>query len=114
MDSKYLFESMQLTEEISRDVLNQAIEFVEQNPHSEIDLPNKTLRMVFDSKSTAEDLMEPGMFGDWFVKHGFNVDFEKRDVEYMTKDRWVNWYKGSTPGHKAYLRNRLVMTITWE
>ena len=114
MDSKYLFEAFNLNEEISKDVLNQAIEFAEQTPHSEIDLPNKTLRMIFDSKSTADDLMEPGMLGDWFVKNGFNVDFEKRDVEYTTKDRWVNYWKGSITGHKAYLRNRLVMTITWE
>ena len=53
------------------------------------------------------------MLGRWFADNGFDVSFEKRDVEYTTKGdfnvRSMIRYRGRT----AYLRNRLVMTATW-
>jgi len=63
---------------------------------------------------TAEDMMQEGMLGSYFKEAGFTVSFEKKDVEYMTKGSWRN-YRGwdREEGHKAYLRNRICMTLTW-
>ena len=63
---------------------------------------------------TEEILMQKSMLGSYFKEAGFTVTFEKKDVEYMTKGSWRN-YRGwdREEGHKAYLRNRLCMILTW-
>ena len=54
------------------------------------------------------------VLADWYIDHGFNVDIEVKDVDYITKGS-LN-YRSMTlenAGNKRTLRNRTVMTITW-
>ena len=99
--------------EVSQSILQQAAEFAEGFKGSVVDLENHTIMIPFYSSSTESDLMSEGMLGRWFADNGFDVSFERRDVEYTTKGdfnvRSMTKYKGKT----AYLRNRLVMTATW-
>ncbi len=61
---------------------------------------------------TQEDMLEDGYLGNYFVNEGFVVTFSTGDFEYTTKPACYN-YRGAGyfKGHKAYLRNRLIMTI---
>lgn len=99
--------------EIPQSILQQAIEFAEGFKGSTVDLANHRITIPFGSDSTVDFLMDDGMLGRWFADNGFDISFEKRDVEYTTKGdfnvRSMIKYKGRT----AYLRNRLVMTATW-
>ena len=99
--------------EIPKSTLLQAIDFAEGFKGSVVDLENHTIMIPFYSSSTESELMSEGMLGRWFADNGFDVSFEKRDVEYTTKGdfnaRSMTRYRGRT----AYLRNRLVMTATW-
>lgn len=64
-------------------------------------------------KGATEDfLMSEWGLAKYFVDEGFEVSFTTGDFEYITKPvcynhRGMDWFKG----HKAYLRNRLIMTI---
>ena len=99
--------------EIPKSTLLQAIDFAEGFKGSVVDTENHIIMIPFYSSSTESELMSEGMLGRWFADNGFDVSFEKRDVEYTTKGdfnaRSMIRYKGRT----AYLRNRLVMTATW-
>lgn len=98
---------------ISKSIVDQAVEFAEGFKGSTVDLDNHIITIPFGSDSTVDFVMDDGMLGKWFEDNGFDISFEKRDVEYMTKGefnpRSMTKYKGRT----AYLRNRLVMTATW-
>lgn len=68
--------------------------------------------IVFPKHTTVEDLTDDGAIGKYFAEKGFDVLFETGDFEYTTKpvcynQRGMNYIKG----HKAYLRNRLMMII---
>lgn len=99
---------------ISDSVIKQAVEFAEGFKGSRIDIENHVIEIPFSSNSTEADLMSESMLGKWFKDNGFNVSFERKDVEYNTQGTWRNargWNRES--GHKAYLRNRLVGIFTW-
>ena len=100
---------------MNQNTLNEAIDFVKNRKGVSIDIENKVIVVPFSSDMSEEVLMGKGMIGEWFEQNGFNISFERRDVEYTTKPRWIN-RKGMSmsDGHKAFLRNRLVMTATWE
>lgn len=70
------------------------------------------IRVALNSTDTEELLMSEGMLGRWFADRGYDVSFTRGDFEYTTKPEWTN-YRGieRSKGHKAYLRNRLIMTI---
>lgn len=78
-----------------------------------LDYDNDILEIPCSAGITEDEMLEDGMLGDWFKQKGFNVSFRKDDFEYTTKPTWIN-YRGSvqSKGHTAYLRNRLIMTIT--
>ena len=99
---------------ISNEVLYKAYAFVKGFKGSQIDVENNIFVFAFDKGVTEEDVMADGMLGKWFVDNGFNVSFEVRDFAYDTKGGWIN-YRGAVKGsgRVAYLRNRLVATITW-
>ena len=103
--------------EVTQQDIEQAIKFAESDKghtHPLIDLENRIIKIPFGSSTTEADLMSEGMLGDWFKNHGFNVSFEKGDYEYTTQGEWINrraWTR--TAPKKAYLRNRLIMVITW-
>lgn len=100
-------------ESVSQQAIDQAIKFANGFKGSVVDLNNHTIIIPFSKDSTEEDLMSDGMLGKWFVDNGFDVSFEKKDVEYTTKDKFSTRSMNRTKGHSAYLRNRLVATITW-
>lgn len=81
-----------------------------------IDIENHIITIPFSKDHTENDIpyiMQEGSIGKWYVDNGFNVSFEVRDVEYITKPIFEARSMTSYKGHKAYLRNRLVATITW-
>lgn len=102
--------------EIPTDVLNQAVYHAKSSGDrgTIIDLDNHLMVIPFSSGTTKEDLFEEGMLGDWFIQNGFKVDTEVRDFEYSTKGtfnpRSMTRYNA---GNKRYLKNRVVLTITW-
>lgn len=105
------------TSEIPFDIIHQAEEQARSSGDSKgtiIDIPNHTIVIVFGLGVTEEMLREPGMLADWYIDHGFNVDIEVKDVDYITKGT-LN-YRSMTlenAGNKRTLRNRTVMTVTW-
>ena len=96
------------------EILKRAVEFAEKGEKgTTIDLENRRIVFVMWKNVTEEKLMAEEMLGDWYKKNGFNLAFEVRDVEYMTKGTFDAHSCTNYRGHKAYLRNRTVMTITW-
>lgn len=94
--------------------LKKAFEYAEGGEKgTTIDKENHIITFVCCKGATRTMLTEEGMLGDWFIKNGFGVTFEQRDVEYMTKGTFDCHSCTNYRGHKAYLRNRIVMTITW-
>ena len=99
---------------VNSDMIAKAIDFAKDFKGAIIDSDNKHIEIPFSSSSTEEDLMSEGMLGRWFADNGFDIHFEKKDVEYITQDTWRNargWNREK--GHTAYLRNRLVGIIEW-
>lgn len=100
--------------EISNDVVSKAIKFADDFRGSQVDLENHSIVIPFHPGATEEELMSEGMLGAWFVDNGFNISFGYGDCAYTTKPTWTNcrgWVRAK--GHTAYLRNRLIATITW-
>ena len=96
------------------EILKKAFELAENGDKGTvIDRENKIITLVCCKGATERMLMEEGMLGHWLVMHGFALRLERRDVEYMTKGTFDCHSCTSYRGHKAYLRNRVVMTITW-
>lgn len=100
-------------ESVSQQAIKKAVEFAESHKGSVIDLDGHKIVIPFSKDSTEEDLMSDGMLGKWFIDNGFDISFEKRDVEYVTKDKFSVRGMNRTKGHKANLKDRLVGTITW-
>ena len=96
---------------ISDAILQQAITFAKGIKGSTVDLDNHIITIPFSS--TEQELMEDGMLGSWFKNNGFDISFERRDVEYQTKGSFNTRSMTKYSGHTAILRNRLVMTATW-
>lgn len=99
---------------ISNDILKQAIQFAEGFKCCKIDRDNHIIIIPLDANMSYETFMKPGMIGDWFLQNGFDIEWSHGDVEYTTQPEWRNsrgWNRDS--GHKAYLRNRDIATITW-
>lgn len=99
---------------IPNSVLDQAVKFAEDHKGGTVDLDNHIMTIPLSSGSVEDDLMSEGMLGRWYEDNGFTVSFSTGDVEYITQPKWTN-YRGwnQQSGHKAYLRNRLIMTVTW-
>lgn len=98
---------------ISDDILNQVVNFVEGFKGSTVDLSNHVIMIPFRSDATIDEIMSEGMLGDWFVSNGFDVSFEVKDVQYITKGEFNARSMTKYKGRVAYLRDRLVMTVTW-
>ena len=101
------------TTEISDATLQQAVAMVKSNRQAVVDLANHSIIVPCSSGVTEEDLMSEGMMGRWFEDHGFDVSFSTGDFEYTTKDQFNPRSMSRSSGHKSYLRNRLIMKITW-
>lgn len=72
------------------------------------------IRVVMPKNAEESDIMDDGMIGSWLVEHDFEVSLERGDWEYMTNTTALNRRAATyQKGHKAYLRNRIIMTITW-
>lgn len=101
--------------DIPDDVVNHARDLLESRADkgSTIDIPNHRMEIVWFKGATESGLMEEGMMGDWLKQHGFDLSFEIKDVEYTTKGTFNPRSMSKYRGHTAYLRNRLVMTVTW-
>jgi hypothetical protein len=99
--------------EIPKSTLDQAVEFAEGFKGSTVDLANHRIVIPFGPDSTVEFVMDDGMLGKWFADNGFDISFEKRDVQYLTKGEFNTRSMIKYKGRPAYLRNRLVMTATW-
>jgi hypothetical protein len=99
---------------MTEQILKRAFEFAENGDKGTvIDRENRIITLVCCKGATKEMLMEEWGLGYWFIQNGFNVEFEQRDIEYTTKGTFDCHSCTSYRGHKAYLRNRVVMTITW-
>ena len=96
------------------EILRRAIQFAEYaDKGTTIDRDNHLIIFVCWKGTTEQQLMAEEMLGDWYVKNGFTVEFEVRDVEYITKPTYDAHSCTTYRGHKAYLRNRTIMKITW-
>lgn len=93
--------------------VDQAVKFAKDHKGSTIDLNNHKIVIPFSKDSTEEDLMSEGMLGKWFIDNGFNIEFTRGDMEYNTQDKFNSRSMNRTRGQKAYLRDRLIGTITW-
>lgn len=98
---------------IPETTLNQAIKFAEGIKHSTVDLNNHIIIIPFGSTSTEDILMSEGMLGKWFADNGFDIKFSRGDYEYQTQGEFNHRSLTKYKGHKAFLRNRLIATITW-
>ena len=104
--------------EISAEILWKAQEFAKRFKGAKVDLENNEIVIPFDKNAT-ENATEDEIFnelglGTWFKDNGFDVQLERKDVEYTTKGEWLN-YRGwqRSKGHPAMLRDRLVLTARW-
>jgi len=81
---------------------------------SSVDMDNNVIQIPFSPNTVEDDLYGEFGIATELQRRGFDVSFDKKDVEYTTKGSWIN-YRGSVrkSGQKAYLRNRLVMTVQW-
>ena len=95
------------------EVIRKAAEFAKGFKGSKIDLDNHIIVIPFSKDSTEEDLMSEGMLGKWFSDNGFDIEFTRGDLEYTTQDKFNSRSMNRTRGQKAYLRDRLIGTITW-
>ena len=96
--------------------LSLAIEYAKKFRCNTIDIEKHIITIPFSpsvNESAIPVLMSGIGIGKWYADNGFNISFETRDVEYMTKPIFETRSMTSYKGHKAYLRNRLVATITW-
>ena len=98
---------------ISTSVLDQAVKFAEGFKGATIDVDNHLIVIPFSSNSSEDELMSEGMLGKWYVDHGFDISFNRGDLEYQTKGEFNSRSMTKYRGHKANLRNRLIATITW-
>ena len=100
---------------IPDDVVKQAISYLEGSGDkgSVFDIPNHRMEIVWYKGATEDKIMEEGCMGDWLRQRGFNLSFEVKDVPYTTKPTYDAHSATNYRGHTAYLRNRLVMTVTW-
>jgi len=107
------------TNTIPDDIIKTAIAYADNGDKGTIvDKVNHRIEFVCCKGASESLLMTEGMLGDWYVKNGFNVSFEIKDVPYDTKARLRSGCRfgalgSNVPSHTAYLRNRTVMTITW-
>ncbi len=102
------------SKEITPQVLREVEDQIKLLRGSSIDRDNHIVTVVFPKGFSEDEAMEDGMLGSWFKDKGFNVSFSQGDYEYTTQDTWRNargWNREK--GHKAYLRDRLIMTATW-
>ena len=95
------------------DIRSELEPLLKSRKYYNLDYDNNVLEIPLSTGITEEEMLEPGMLGDWFKQKGFNVSFHTGDFEYTTKPTWIN-YRGSvqSKGHTAFLRNRLIMTVT--
>ena len=100
-------------ESVDNQIVQQAVKHAESFKGNMVDLENCTIVIPFPSGVTEQDLMEPGMLGEWFKSNGFDISFRKGDVEYQTKGNFNTASMRKEKGHTAYLRNRLIMTVLW-
>lgn len=97
---------------VSYEDVKKACEFANRFKQSVVDVKNKKIVIPYSPGMTEKEITSPGMMGAWFTEHGFNSEYEVRDFEYTTLSGFVT-YTGIKP-KKAYLRNRLVGTYTWQ
>ncbi len=100
--------------EIDQETLWQAQKFAETFKGHKIDLENHEIVIPFMKGTSESDVMNEIGLGTWFKDNGFDIQLERKDVEYTTKGEWTN-YRGweRSKGHPAVLRDRLVLTATW-
>ena len=99
---------------MDKQIVAKAIEQIKVFKVADVDLDNKQMIIPFDKGITEEDVMSECGLGQWFVDNGFDISFVVGDYEYTTKAKFIN-YRGLVmdKGHKAFLRNRLIATVTW-
>ena len=95
------------------EVIKKAVDFAKDRKGSKIDLDNHVIVIPFSKDITEDDLMSDGMLGKWFTDNGFKIEFSRGDVDYTTQDKFNSRSMNRTRGQKAYLRDRLIGTITW-
>ena len=97
--------------------LQEMIQFAKGFKGYTIDLDKHIITIPFSPYTEVEDLQgRPYGFIPFAEDNGFTVTFETRDVPYMTKQPWSRslFDDVRNKSHVAYLRNRLVATVTWE
>jgi len=96
------------------EVLKRAFEYAKcGDKGTTIDRENHVIVYVLCKGATIDGLCDEGGLAHWFLINGFGVRLEVKDVEYTTKGTYDSHSCTSYRGHKAYLRDRIVMTITW-
>lgn len=87
---------------MSREIILKAVELTNTIKHAVIDIENNKMVLPMPKGITEAEMMEDGMMGKWFADNGFTISFKICDFAYQPRYR-----------HTSYLRNRLVMTVTW-
>jgi len=102
------------TNNISPELLMQTKDMLSCFKHTNFDIDNHRIVVPLYPGAIEDDLMQEGMLGKWLVDNGFDVSFTTGDYEYLTKGRFnARAMRREGAGDKRYLRNRLIMTITW-
>ena len=83
-------------------------------PHRIVDALNRTMIVPMHKGSSEEALCGEHGLVTWLVDNGFNVEMKRGDFEYITKGDFNTRAMRRTNVHKAYLRDRVILTITWE
>lgn len=99
---------------MNENTIQLAIEYASKFKGYTIDIENHIITFPFSAGRTMDDISELMEYGcKWYVDNGFEISFEIRDVEYMTKPTVSSRSLIYNKPRKAFLRNRLVATITW-
>ena len=100
---------------MEKSILLNACNYAKEFKGNTVDIENRIITMPFSKGFTMDDISwfsEQGLI-HWYINNGFNVSFDVHDVEYYTKATVTSRSLIYNKPHKAYLRNRLVATITW-
>ena len=88
---------------------------------SKIDLDNKKIVIPLSGipkgesfEEIEDEIMSEGYIGHKLEEMGFNVSLSLGDFEYTTNGEFNPRSMIKYKGHKSYLRNRVIMTVTWD
>lgn len=99
---------------VSEDSIRELLRYANDFKQSIIDRDHNKVVIPLDKGMSQENMMSDWGMGTKLVNEGFNVSFEQGDFEYVSKATYYSFGGGlNRVPKKSYLRNRVIMTVTW-